>query len=494
MNYNSNEAEVFFNSYIILPRFYDSDFDDEIDPIDKIYYHNYISDILRSKHSLFKDVTYKHYDLMDIGYQESNYYPKDSNSLVVLRMFFEKGYEPSTSIRNLKLQLSKSLENISNCEKEYEIKKAQLGLQKKVNPFWRFEKNTIKDIQRVFLNHSNDIREIDEDEPKNKIALLPILESEEELFDFESVKDQFESNLSWFEQIVDFFDFLSRSNYTFSQDILPSDFLMNDRGVIVAFIGYGKLLENVGNQNKIKNSNFNQLRVLVNAIVQQNINIYSKNNPFIKIYNRLNYGGEYENSAIPYTTFEELLEDLGDENKLPRREKNIAVFIDYANIFTGLGKLNLDLRQLLCKVYDEHEYYKIKSKTAVIFEPTYNDEYRNLRSELRTEFVHEYLKKYGFNIITTRNELSHAKEIRGDEEYDVDDTTLIELIKKTYQEFDSICIMSGDKHFTEIAKEIKLSGREVIFISSNKESTSKYISDNYKLYTVDDYIDCFLID
>jgi len=105
-------------------------------------------------------------------------------------------------------------------------------------------------------------------------------------------------------------------------------------------------------------------------------------------------------------------------------------------------------------------------------------------------FIENYLKSYGFQVIMVGNETQKAKTLVQGKEIDVDDQKLLEIIGKSRQEMDSILLLTGDKHFFSLVKELQDQGKEIRIISVTGDSTYKGFCNSFNHSFLDQYWDC----
>ena len=147
----------------------------------------------------------------------------------------------------------------------------------------------------------------------------------------------------------------------------------------------------------------------------------------------------------------------------------------------------IDFDSLLAEIYGKIESRKIEKKIAVMFEPAY-EESDYLDSLLL--FTEEYLHKYGFKVVKVSNKKRKAKTVVNGQEYDVDDIKLQEIIHQSQKELDSILLLTGDRHFYELSRELEEQGMEVRIISVSEDSTYKGFYNNFNHNFLDEYWNC----
>lgn len=318
------------------------------------------------------------------------------------------------------------------------------------------------------------------------------------LYRYEEIASKLSENKSWIEELVKFYAFLTGELIQVDiHGLKPGDFLYDRAGNLKYFLGYHSLTLKADSQGLLEN-NLNSLAQLlyhyyIEDTEKQQAKLYQQS-WFEKIEGRLIEPLVYGETAHKlYQDFTEILADLKGGASYSLSRKRIGVFLDVANIFTPMyfagDKMMINFDRLLAKIYGRIESRKIRKKVAVIFLPGYE----GMRGEYIFELIlniKEYLEEYSFKVITVESDSLKAKTIVEGREVDLDDLKLLEIMRDSRDEVDSILLLTGDRHFYNLAREFQEEGKEVKIISVSPESTYKGFIKNFKHSYLDEYWDC----
>jgi hypothetical protein len=355
---------------------------------------------------------------------------------------------------------------------------------------------TAEDLELLYLY------EIDEIADREKLKYKGILElpvpfiSDKNLYLYDQIADRLSTNKAWLEELIRFYDLLTDELIMVDKKGLkPSDFLYEQNGSIKYFIGYSSLTLRADKVGILENNLYSLAHLLYLYYLEDTENRQAKlyqQEWFKRIEGRLIKPLVYgDNSNRLYQNFREIMTDLAGEAKYLFSRKRIGVFLDVANILTPLlvsdDGMVINFDKLLARVYGKIESRKIDKKIAVMFLPS--NEGNSCLDNLLS-FIENYLKSYGFQVIMVGNETQKAKTLVQGKEIDVDDQKLLEIIGKSRQEMDSILLLTGDKHFFSLVKELQDQGKEIRIISVTGDSTYKGFCNSFNHSFLDQYWDC----
>ncbi len=355
---------------------------------------------------------------------------------------------------------------------------------------------TVDDLELIFLYEKDEMADWGNKATYCPLSLPAPSISGENFYRYEQIAAKLSGNRTWVEELIRFYDFLTDELITVEREGLkPTDFVYDRDGNVKYFLGYNSLTLKAEKQQVLEN-NLHSLAYLLYTYYledteKQQARLY-KQEWFKKLEGRLIEPLVYGDSAHKlYQDFKEILADLAGKAKYSMSKKRIGVFLDTANILTPLlisnDSMVINFDKLLAKVYGRIESRKIDKKTAVMFLPTYED--NNYLDNL-LYFTEEYLINYGFQVVKVGNESQKAKTVIEGQEIDVDDIKLLEIIRSSRREVDSILLLTGDRHFYDLARDLKNQGKEVQIISVTEDSTYKGYYNTFKHSFLDDYWDC----
>ena len=179
-----------------------------------------------------------------------------------------------------------------------------------------------------------------------------------------------------------------------------------------------------------------------------------------------------------FDDFNEIAAFLDQQGKRAKIQEKIAVFLDTANIFTGLHTYDIDFSKLLSQVFGEKK--NITEQYAALFYPEYESESKTRFEKARRDEFKLALEAQGFQVLTASNSTEKAKVIEDGQELDADDLKLIAKMRERMDKYTRILVLTGDKHFLPIIKEYEEKGVEVDVISIHPEDTSQEIVTHFK--------------
>ncbi len=343
------------------------------------------------------------------------------------------------------------------------------------------------------LNISNSI---------SNVLTLPIpFIKDSNIYKYQDIAKNLSNSDKWLLQIVDFFSFLTEVGYKISHDnIEPDDFLYRPDTSVKYFIGFNNLkyLKRTDKESIIEH-NLKSLAFLLNKFYLQDTEKFDarlyQEKWFGKIEGRLIEPLLYNKySAITYNSFSEIEEDLIGELKTKTQKKNIGVFLDVANMLTPMyteySRMEIDFNKLFQSIFGKKDARNIIKKVAVVFLPEYQGQvFKEDKYDLIFD-IKDYLESYGFEILTVENKTAAAKINIDGEFIDTDDNKLIEVMEKAFNELDSVLLLTGDKHFINIARKYRDYGKKIRLISVSEENTSKTIEKEFDHQFIYQYWDC----
>jgi uncharacterized LabA/DUF88 family protein len=305
-----------------------------------------------------------------------------------------------------------------------------------------------------------------------------------EYFLIDEVTKQLNQKNIWLVQIIEFFQFITEFHYEVTEDILPTDFYFSSKGELEMFIAFDKLRTSQKSNTELLLTNMKKFKEFIKdyaanyfyQVSKQNFN--SDMNTFIS---------KVVTQNQRHSTFQEVLDDFHNQLERSPREKRVGVFIDYANLFTGIDPLGdgtgvkVHFKDLLSILYDHDFTKRLTVKYAVVFQATYESLERMEFEQKRVDKIRSYLIKEEIEPKTVSNGTEKAKEINNGVEFDKDDNELITKMRQNLHSLDEIILFSGDQHFIEVIKEYK-NLQKTVKVIAVEHSTSKELRE-----LVDDY-------
>ncbi|MGG6431953.1 NYN domain-containing protein [Anoxybacillus sp. D401a] len=302
------------------------------------------------------------------------------------------------------------------------------------------------------------------------------------------------NNDCWVRQLIQFFSVITEGSFSMDvEGISFDDFLFDENGRIVLFIGYELLSYNRhGSQPLLLQQNLRAFSKLITSFFSYyylhcpngSINIYHHQQPFFRLYNRLKDG-------VAFNSFEEVFRFYFGEESSSKREK-IGVFLDVANIYKGIHHLKINYHALFTKLYGVSAQGKIRGQYASLFLPVYEDEKKTEFVQLQLMVLKDDLEQAGFEVLEVKNGRDKAKEIIDGQERDVDDYKLIQKMLEKFYQLDSILLLSGDDHFYDVLLKYKHAQKDVKIISVHPDDTSRRITEDFATEHcyITEYWDC----
>ncbi|MFP4661631.1 MAG: NYN domain-containing protein [Halanaerobiales bacterium] len=333
-----------------------------------------------------------------------------------------------------------------------------------------------------------------------RVFPIPYFKKDDTIKEYMDIAGNLYKDSNWVKQVVDFFVFLSENNYLISEDISPEDFLYRSEGTIKYFIGFNKLKYSKKSDGQfVESGNLKALALLLNRFYIQDTERFDarlyQQSWFEKIEGRLIEPLLYDKySAVCYSNFTEFKEDLAGNIMVSLPKRNIGVFLDVANLLTPMyirySIMKIDFNKLFNSIYGSKDTRNIIKKVAVIFLPVYQgDIFRANKYNLLFD-IKDYLESYGFEVLTVENQTAAAKIDIDGRLIDTDDLKLINVMQYSMKTLDSVLLLTGDRHFADIARIYLDSGKEIRVISVSEENTSKIMVEEFDHNYIYEYPDC----
>lgn len=304
------------------------------------------------------------------------------------------------------------------------------------------------------------------------------------------------SNQQWLNQLVGFFKDMTEMNVYIDSSISFDSFLFYPTGTIKAFITYD-LLEMGNNQDSWKIRKHN---LLVFYYLIEELQLYTSENTEVISVLTKEYDSEYnrlyqalQRSDFLLSDFESIEAFINTTHYSKMERNEIGVFLDTANIFTGLQSLKVDFHHLFTLMFGTFMQNHIKDQYATIYYPEFEEESKAIYAHQKVEELRKYLESQGFTILETHNQKSKAKEVVHGIELDIDDQVLISKMEERKEKYNELILFTGDFHFYNIACEYRDSGKKVNLISLSEADTSqdmvREFQESHSFIT--DYSQCF---
>ncbi|GAE34071.1 NYN domain-containing protein [Halalkalibacter akibai] len=311
--------------------------------------------------------------------------------------------------------------------------------------------------------------------------------------------EQMMKNPKWIIQLVVFFSSLTKNKMTVSiEDLNFDSFLYNQNGTIAAFISYD--LVNIRpnfSLTKITETNLRAFSKLLWTFYDYSSNVETDNSLFTNhnsLLNKLLLRIKSE-TEIEFYDFQEIASFLKGE-EVSGKPARFGVFLDVANIYTGLQTMKIDFHSLFLSVFGLEAKGRIKeeNKHAVLFLPVYEDERKTIKVQGQQQELRETLElEFSFKVHETINGTPKAKSIINGEEIDVDDKMLIKKMEERLDYLDHILLLSGDAHFVDVLKKYEQEGKKVSVISIHEDDTSNKIQTEFNHKFIHEYAECISI-
>ncbi|WP_227938282.1 NYN domain-containing protein [Alkalihalobacillus deserti] len=338
------------------------------------------------------------------------------------------------------------------------------------------------------------------DVSRHQYSEIPIFEySNKEISLHNEHIEQMTKNPKWIIQLVIFFSSLTKNKMTVTfEDLNFDSFVYNQNGTIAAFISYD--LVNIRpnlSSTQMTETNLRAFSKLIWAFYDYSSNVDTDSSLFTN-HNSLLYKllqRIKSETEIEFTSFQEIASFLkGEEvNVKPAR---FGVFLDVANIYTGLQTMEIDYHSLFLSVFGLEAKGRIKeeNKHAVIFLPVYEDERKTNKVQRHQRELKETLElEFSFKVHETTNATPRAKSFINGEEIDVDDKMLIRKMEERLDYLDHILLLSGDAHFVDVLKKYKQEGKKVSVISIHEDDTSDKMQTEFDHKFIHEYAESISI-
>lgn len=262
-----------------------------------------------------------------------------------------------------------------------------------------------------------------------------------------------------------------KENYDDETDINPLDyFVFKKNGELKYFIGFNTILKNQKYLNRKTNKLYltqNNIDCLLNFISIIRNTCYLKNIDISLFMNKT--VDTIVKNKPNLTDFQDILNIIKNDTSYVTKNKKakIGVFLDTANIYTGIKDLEIDFNYLLMSLYDIDALQNVKVKKAtIVYQKDIDGSLKDSKYNLRNKEIEKNLReKYDFDIKTIY--------IRGNYSNQIDDEALKDIIRKNIHAIDKVLLMTGDKHFKEIVDLCKKEGKEIKVISVCEGDTAK---------------------
>lgn len=304
----------------------------------------------------------------------------------------------------------------------------------------------------------------------------------------------------WILQLIGFFSLLTDEGLLFDADEVTFDaFLFHQSGHLYAFLAYDLLSYDLRSRSRegIMEHNLRSFFTLMESFydyyherVQQQNSIaplFQHDSLFTRLWNRMKQGVEFNSFAH--------MMDYCHGKETPKPDEHIGVFLDTANIYTGLRDWHIDFHRLMTSLYGLEQTGRIREKYATVFLPVYDDEEKTRRVQQSPKKRGEELERQGFKITYTSNDQAKAKQWIDGIEVDSDDQQLIKKMEEKLHKLTSVLLLSGDQHFHDILMKYKQANKHVKLISVQEEDTSQMLLSSFgeDHSYITDYWDCMKI-
>jgi uncharacterized LabA/DUF88 family protein len=298
-------------------------------------------------------------------------------------------------------------------------------------------------------------------------------------------------NQQWIRQLISFFQFITDNNVKACTRLKIDSFLFNKEGKIEKFLMYNLLERANASSTEVLLHNLKVFEALINDFSGELYESGYKEDQHDSDFNVLMIA--LSRKIYAFDDFNEIILFLDQQERGDRTPEKVAVFLDTANIFTGLHTYDIDFSRLLTQVFGEKK--NISEQYAALFYPKYESESKTSYEKARRDEFKSILEAQGFHVITASNGREKAKVIENGVEMDADDLKLIAKMKERIGVYRKILVLTGDKHFLPIMKEYEERGVEVNVISIHPDDTSQEIRTHFKNrhHFITDYWESILI-
>ncbi|MBT2644634.1 NYN domain-containing protein [Bacillus sp. ISL-41] len=398
----------------------------------------------RGGHSLIADPSYINAKMHEIVLLKETILPRESHEF--LQVFIE-AISPLDSIKN-KAKL------ISYGENAF-VNKQSIH-------------RTIKSVNRYLIKEKS--------AAINRIPVLVIQSMEEYSLKNKHVSKMLH-NQKWIRQLISFFQFITDIKVKADHRLKMDAFLFNKEGEIKQFFMYNLLDRSSAPGLEILLHNLKVFQALIQDFSGELYGSGSyREDQYNSDLNLLMIALDQNNYA--FDDFREIAAFLDQQGRRSPKVEKVAVFLDTANIFTGLHTYNIDFSQLLTQVFGEKK--NISDQYAAIFYPKDESESKTSYEKARRDEFKVSLEAQRFQVLTAENGTERAKVIENGREMDADDLKLIAKMRERMDKYTKILVLTGDKHFLPVMKEYEEKGVQVDVISIHPEDTSQEMVAHFK--------------
>lgn len=429
-----------------------------------IMLHRKISGLM--KHEMIPTPTYEQVSIEDIEnwYEKGLSYPEDA----VLRVVSETG-------RSIQAEaLSKSFH-------KYEELITSLKKEEKRGSFYHSE------VLDRSLNQLKD-RVTDLQQGANVLPVLMV--GYEKEFSLDKSHIRWMGNGEWIEDVLLLFKRLTEASIAIDDEKIGFDsFLFFQNGRIARFIHFDSL--DIVDGEDVIWRNIKALKKLMvgfydyfSEYIDQYPGFHQHNTRFSKLYPHI-----VPNDNIVFTSFDEILSIFHNRELPVSSEERIGVFVDAANIYTGMKNMRVDYIKLFSAIYGKENTKNIKDKFAFFFDSSKKTEYvRRQHQDIQVA-----LKEQGFEIDISQNGQAAAKQVVNGVVRDEDDAKLIQRMEERLPRLTSVLLLSGDKDYIGILNKYREHGKKVKVVSTIPNSTSELLVAEFDHTYITDYWDCILL-
>ena len=278
-------------------------------------------------------------------------------------------------------------------------------------------------INRIFIEQLSSVNRFLIKENRALIDRIPVLsiQSKKEYSLNRNHVSEMLSNQKWIRQLISFFQFITDIKVKAHPWIKMDSFLFNKEGEIKHFLMYNLLDRSTAPELEVRLHNLRVFQALIQDFSGE-------------LYGSGSYREDQHNSNFnllmialsqkeyAFDDFNEIAAFLDQQGKRAKTQEKIAVFLDTANIFTGLHTYDIDFSKLLSQVFGEKK--NITEQYAALFYPRYENESKTRFEKARRDGFKHDLEAQGFQVLAASNSTEKAKVIEDGKELDADDLKL----------------------------------------------------------------------
>ncbi len=429
-----------------------------------IMLHRKISEMVQ--HMMIPVPAYEQLSMEDleIGYEKGLSYPENA----VLRVLSESGH-------------SIQAESLSKSFRRYETVLGNLKTEEDESSFYHSEvlNDSVNQLKK---------RVIGLQQAANVLPVLMVDYKKD--FSLDGSHIQKMGNGEWIEDVLLFFKRLTEASIVINDEKIDFDsFLFFQNGRIARFIHFDSL--NVSDGEDVVWQNIKALKKLMvdfydyfSEYIDQYPGFHQHDTSFSRLYTQI-----VDNDNIVFTSFDEILAVFHNQTLPVSSSERVGVFIDVANIYTGMKNLRVDYIKLFSAIYGRENTKYIKDKFAFFFDPVKKNEVVRKQHE----DIQAALKEQGFAIDISHNGQARAKQIVDGVERDEDDAKMIQRMEERLSRLTSVLMLSGDQDYLDILNKYTEHGKKVKVISTHPNSTSNLIVAEFDHSYITDYWDCILL-